>query len=328
LGVSLVNASNLFFGCTMAPATVSSGNITTTGTGSVACVQGTDDNVATLACTWAYAGLTSDVTAAHLHVGSATTASGPVTFGFDATSTPLLAASGTVYQKFIAASTTPASPPYWTMQNSLSFADQITQCASGTGCYFNLHTTMYTSGELRCEMAPLTATYAYDVDLKPTPASDSAVNNSASTGHVWIAMANVSSATNAARAWAYEVQFSTYNAVTASHLHQATTVGGSGGIVVTFDQGSQRSTGNFVGVALEGVTTAAIPDGQPKSNFPIYPSNLDSAIANHYCYVNVHTVANPGGELRANISPEGSSASQVAVTLLAVVLMVSSWVSM
>jgi hypothetical protein len=211
------------------------------------------------------------------------------------------------------------------MQNGATgFAAQIAQCAGTNGCYFNLHTGTYGGGELRCELAPLSNTYAFDVILTPTPATDGAVNNSASSGTSSVWMAPVSSTAGAARVWGYQVQFITSSPVTNAHIHQADTVGGSGPVVVQFDwqTTTSRSTGSFVGVAMEGITSG----NQPKSNWPTYPANFDTAINSHFCYINVHTASNGGGEIRANISP--SAASHVAVTLMAVVFMIASWVSM
>jgi len=116
------------------------------------------------------------------------------------------------------------------------------------------------------------------------------------------------------------VSFTTSSPVTIAHIHQGTSVtDNSGPVKVTFDTtgSTSRTNGAFVGVALEGTTA-----------WPTYASDFDTAISSSFCYINVHTTANAGGEIRANIAPQGSSASHVAVTLMAVVFMIASWVSM
>jgi len=320
LGVSLVNAA--FFGCTMRAAT---GSVYTTGSGSVACVSGTDDATNKLKCTWKYANLNAtSVSAAHLHVGTDAMDGNP-TFFFDVTA--LTVAAGTVYQQFVSTVTT-GTGPHWVQQGTVTFDAQVSTCAGSNGCYFNLHTApYYAGGELRCELAPLTNTYSYDnVVLAPTTAAQGASNNTNSAGLASVWMAPVSSAAGAVHAWGYQVSFSTATPVTIAHIHQGTSVTDNAGPVkVTFDTSgsTSRTLGAFVGVAMEGVTTVQQP-----SAWPSYASDMDTAIASSFCYVNVHTVGNGGGEIRANIAPQGSSASHVAVTLMAVVFMIASWVSM
>jgi len=315
-GASVINA--LFFGCTMRPAT----NITVTGGwGSVACYSGFDDDVSTLACSFQYQNLTSDVTLSHFHIGDDSTVLGPVTFTFDPTG--LVQASGTVYQKFVASA---VSAPDWQMHGSTSFDDQVTACASGalvTGCYFNLHTATYGGGELRCELKPLTTTYSFPTILVPAPGS---VNTTGDSGTALVEMAAIlPAATPSVHAWGYQVDFSLNSPITNAHIHQGTTeTDNTGPVKVQFDHGAPRFSGKFVGVALQGVTAVQ----QSRSNWPAYASDFDTAITNHFGYVNVHTTANTGGELRANISPDLSGASQVTLAFFAVVVMIASWMSL
>jgi len=133
-------------------------------------------------------------------------------------------------------------------------------------------------------------------------------------------------ATPAVHAWGYQVDFSLNSPISNAHIHQGdSATDNMGPIKVQFDHGAPRLSGKFVGVALEGITTVQ----QPLSNWPVYASDFDTAIANHFCYVNVHSPANTGGELRANISPSTTSgASQVTLALFAVVVMIASWMSL
>jgi len=307
----------------MRPAT---GSVYTTGSGSVACVSGTDDATNKLKCTWKYIDLNATaVSAAHLHVGTDAMDGNP-TFFFDVSALVDVTA-GTVYQSFVSTVTT-GTGPHWVQQGTVTFDAQVSTCSGANGCYFNLHTTpYYPNGELRCELAPLTNTYSYNnVVLAPTTTAQGAVNNTNSAGVASVWMAPVSSAAGAVHAWGYQVAFTTGSPITISHIHQgSSTTDNNGPVKVTFDTtgSTSRTAGTFVGVAMEGITTAQQP-----SAWPTYTADFDTAIASSFCYINVHTVTNGGGEIRANIAPQGSSASHVAVTLMAVVFVIASWVSM
>jgi len=318
-GVSLINAA--FFGCTMRPAT---DIVQTGGWGSVACYSGLEDGVTAVACSFKYTNLTSVPTVVHFHVGN-DTMDGPVTFDFDPSGIITAgAASGTAYQKIKAAN---SAQPQWIQRNGLSFADQITSCASGAGCYFNLHTSFYPNGELRCQAHTLTTTYSYL--SQPLVAAPGAVGAENSTGLANVEMATITpAAAVAVHAWGYQVAFDLSSPVSNAHIHQGTSfTDNQGPVKVKFDQGSQRTVGSFVGVALEGVTATQ----QPNSNWPTYAADFDTALGNHFGYVNVHTVANGGGEVRANIAPggtTGSGVSQVSLAALAIVFMFASWMSL
>jgi len=331
LAVAVFSANALFFGCTMGPATVS---VTTNGGGHVACMSGTYDGVSTMSCSFKYWNLTStaNVTLCHFHVGTPATTAGPVTFTFDVTG--LVVLSGTAYQKFTAAQTTGA--PSWQQQGSTSFDAEVGICGGGNGCYFNLHTTAYPGGELRCELAPLTPTYSYsNLPAVIAPSSTATVANT----NVTVMMAEIlPSSTPKVFAWGYYVSFVLQNSISNAHIHQGTTATDNAGPVkVQFDWGTARLSGDFVGVAVQGVLSSE----QSHSNWPSYTPDFDTAIASHFCYVNVHSTANAGGEVRVNISPfgsgggsstgnggggsaSGSSASTISLTLFAVFAIVAS----
>jgi len=310
-GACMINA--VFIGCS----TRSVAN--STGTGAVVCYSGTYDGTSTLACSFSYKGLTSDVAQAHFHVGG-DTASGPVVFNFFSPGqgvVDLYSYGGYYYGTFTAAATTGVNS--WVQQGSTTFDAQITTCASGTDCYFNLHTVNYPGGELRCELAPLTATNDFTVPLLAGPDSVNAAN---STGTAVVKMATIG--TSNLHAWGYQVNFAVNSPVTAAHIHKnANSVeGNTGPVEVYFAPGAQRTSGAFVGVALEGVVWTNIT-----SRWPTKSSDFDSAISNHFCYVNVHTIASPAGEIRANISPSGASQTQV-LALFVVISMIASWMSL
>jgi len=313
-GVSLINAT--LFGCTMRPGA----GATVGGYGAVACMSGQDGtagtDVNTLACEWQYFNLTTAPTASHFHIGDDNTVSGNITFTF--TISGLTKVSGIVYQKFTATSG-------WSQQGGLSFDQQVSACAGGSGCYFNLHTSGFPTGELRCQLSPITATYDYTTTLTPPAAN---INANMSTGTATVQMGTITpAATPALHAWGYQVSFSLISPITLAHIHQGTSSDNtnSGPIKVTFDQGPQRTVGKFVGVALEGT----VPAGNvPPSSWPSYTSDFDTAMGNHFNYINVHSVAYGGGEIRAQISPVGSGASQVSLAILAVFFMIASWMSL
>jgi CHRD domain-containing protein len=74
--------------------------------------------------------------------------------------------------------------------------------------------------------------------------------------------------------------------IIAAHIHNAQ-AGTNGGVVRTL-------TGDFVGNTGTGIWTAADAE-------PLTPA-LITQLMNGNCYVNVHTAANPGGEIRGQIT--------------------------
>jgi len=237
------------------------------------------------------------------------------------------AARGAVFQRFVASVTTGA--PSWSMQNSVGFDAQVTSCASGSGCYFNLHTSNYPGGELRCELQTLSVTNGYDYTVTLSPVAGG-TNNANSIGHATVRMVTIlPAATPAVHAWAYSVDFSLNSTITLGHIHQGTTTSDNGPPVVYFSVGPLRNAGSFVGVSLEGVQTT-----EATSSWPQYTANFDSAMTNHFDYINIHSTTNGGGEIRSQISPIGggggssSDASKVTMAFAAVFVMVAAWMAL
>jgi hypothetical protein len=83
-----------------------------------------------------------------------------------------------------------------------------------------------------------------------------------------------------------------YN-ITASHIHLGA-AGTNGPVIVSLFSGPAK-TGTFTGTLASGDITASnlIGDLQGKTM-----SDLVADINNGMCYVNVHSTANPGGEIR------------------------------
>jgi len=321
-GVALINATASFFGCNMVPATLPVPATQSTGNGRVVCYSGTDDSTAVLACSWDYGNLTSDITAAHFHIGNTSTSDGTVTFAFDVLDDEGLdfAVSGNTYQKSNAANN--GVDMHWTaVPSNTSFASQIAMCANG-GCYFNLHTNNYLGGELRCQLAPITVlNHDFDVVLTQTPGAQVVPGEAASTGTATLQMGAIPGSTSFA--WGYQVSFSLQSAIFQALIQQGTNT------VVTLDQGTARLSGNFVGVALEGVTGI---DSTLASNWPKYnveaSSLFDTALANHLCYLNIGTDLNVNGEIGSVLSPTSSNGAQASLAALAIVFTVASWMSL
>jgi hypothetical protein len=85
--------------------------------------------------------------------------------------------------------------------------------------------------------------------------------------------------------------------ITASHIHLGAT-GANGPVIVPLYLGPAK-TGSFTGSLAEGDITASTLVGslQGKSL-----SDLVTDINNSQCYVNIHTTAHPGGEIRGIIT--------------------------
>ncbi|WP_456427582.1 CHRD domain-containing protein [Rhodocaloribacter sp.] len=86
--------------------------------------------------------------------------------------------------------------------------------------------------------------------------------------------------------------------VTAAHFHNAP-MGEDGGVVRTI-------TGDFTGRTAHGVWTAA--DAEPLTG-----EMMRELLAGNL-YLNVHTAANPGGEIRAQVIPSGGTALSASLT--------------
>jgi hypothetical protein len=96
----------------------------------------------------------------------------------------------------------------------------------------------------------------------------------------------------------YNVNVTNMQKVTASHIHQGK-AGTNGPVVVTlFKTNSPSATTN--GLLSKGTITATNLEGPLKGK---QISDLISMIKSGNAYVNVHTEANPKGEIRGQLSP-------------------------
>ncbi len=86
--------------------------------------------------------------------------------------------------------------------------------------------------------------------------------------------------------------------VTAAHIHLGN-ASQNGPVIVPLFLGPEK-VGSFTGTLAEGDITAATLTGQLAGKSI---SDLISNINSKKCYVNVHTTAFPGGEIRGQITP-------------------------
>ncbi|MBI4330554.1 MAG: CHRD domain-containing protein [Chloroflexi bacterium] len=89
--------------------------------------------------------------------------------------------------------------------------------------------------------------------------------------------------------------------VTAAHIHRAA-FGVAGGVVVPLFTGPPK-TGEFTGVLAQGTISGANLTGA-LLGMPL--SALVAEMNGGNAYVNVHTTANPGGEIRGQIRMMGA----------------------
>ncbi|MBC8156651.1 CHRD domain-containing protein [Armatimonadetes bacterium] len=112
--------------------------------------------------------------------------------------------------------------------------------------------------------------------------------------------------TSSAKGWAwvtpgeesgwFKVNVTGIDKVTAAHIHNAKS-GENGDVVVTLFK-SESPTGPKDGILVEGNFTASDLEGPMKGK---ELSDLATAMKNGETYVNVHTEANPKGEIRGQL---------------------------
>jgi hypothetical protein len=95
--------------------------------------------------------------------------------------------------------------------------------------------------------------------------------------------------------------------VTAAHIHLGA-ADANGGVIVPLFTGPKKS-GSFTGVLAKGSITEADLTGAMKGKTF---ADLAAAVLSGQTYVNVHTVANPNGEIRGQIIIPGASTATTA----------------
>lgn len=235
--------------------------IATSATGQGTFVISADGSTITYLIT--YSGLSGTVSASHIHTG-AVGVNGGILLPMTAGPSPM---SGTL----TAANFTAAG-------SITTFAEAVAAIRAGT-TYFNLHTAANPAGEIRGQM--LAAGDAYFADLNGAQENPPVATAATGKGTAVIS-ADASTIT-------YLITYSGLSGTAnASHIHTGA-VGSNGGVILPLVVGPSPMSGTLTSAnfaASGSVTTFA---------------QAVAAIRAGTTYFNIHTTANPGGEIRGQI---------------------------
>ena len=95
----------------------------------------------------------------------------------------------------------------------------------------------------------------------------------------------------------YKVMVANIENVTASHFHMAPPGSNSGIVVPLFANPNPQPSGPMNGIMAEGDITASNVVGALAGNL----AGFIEAIRSGNIYINIHTMQNPGGEIRGNL---------------------------
>jgi hypothetical protein len=235
--------------------------VTTTASGQGTAVISADGSTITYIIT--YSGLSGTVNASHIHTGAAGVA-GPVILPITPGPSPM---TGTLTAaNFVAAG------------GITSFAQAVAGIRAGA-TYFNLHTTANPGGEIRGQI--VLAGDAFFADLNGAQENPPVVTSGTGKG---IAVVSTDGTTVT-----YLITYGGLSGtVAASHIHTGA-VGSNGGVILPIVPGPSP---------MSGVLTAAIFTASgPVTSF----AQAIAAIRAGTTYFNLHTAANPGGEIRGQI---------------------------
>ena len=235
--------------------------VVTTATGQGTAVISADGSTITYIVT--YSGLSGAVNAAHIHTGAAGVAGGVIL--------PLTPGPSPMVGTLTAANFTASGPV-------TTYAEAVAAIRAGT-TYFNLHTTANPGGEIRGQI--VAAGDAYFADLNghqenpdvataATGKGIAVISGDASTVTYLVTHAGLSGTVNAA------------------HIHTGA-VGANGGVILPLVPGPSPMTGTL--------TSANFAASGPVTSF----AEAIAAIRAGTTYFNLHTSANPGGEIRGQI---------------------------
>jgi hypothetical protein len=235
--------------------------VVTTATGQGTAVISADGSTITYLVT--YSGLSGTANAAHIHTG-ATGVNGGVILPLAAGPSPM---TGTLTAADFTASGAVTT-----------FAQAVAAIKAGT-TYFNIHTAANPGGEIRGQIMPIGN--AHFADLNGAQENPPVATTATGKGIAVVSTDN-SSIT-------YIVSYSGLSGTAnAAHIHTGA-VGANGGVILPLAAGPSPMTGTLTAAdfsASGAVTTFA---------------QAVAAIAAGTTYFNIHTTANPGGEIRGQI---------------------------
>jgi hypothetical protein len=192
------------------------------------------------------AGLTSKLTAAHFHAGSAGVSGGvvePITF------------------------TDSSSSGTWT-----GISDANLESLIHNGLYVNVHTANYPAGEIRGQVLR-TGLISFNASLDGSQETPPVTTTGSGTAYAWI--------DNSLSTLTYRITYAQLSApFTASHFHLGA-FGVGGGVI-------DAITTNYIGNTAAG-TWANLPD------------SIIIHLIKGDIYLNVHSTAHPGGEIRGQL---------------------------
>ena len=235
--------------------------VVTTATGQGTAVISADGSTITYIIT--YSGLSGTVNASHIHTGAAGVAGGVIL--------PIVPGPSPMSGTLTATNFTASG-------SVTTFTQAVAAIRAGT-TYFNLHTTANPGGEIRGQI--VAAGDAYFADLNG--AQENPPVATAATGKgLAVISADGSTVT-------YLLSYSGLSGtVNASHIHTGA-VGSNGGVILPIVPGLSPMSGTL--------TTATFTASGPVTTF----AQAVAAIRAGTTYFNLHTTANPGGEIRGQI---------------------------
>ncbi|HEX7097979.1 MAG TPA: CHRD domain-containing protein [Acidimicrobiia bacterium] len=218
-----------------------------------------------------------DVIMAHIHVGAPGENGPPVVFLFGPVD-PGVASDGLLAEGTI----TEADLLPMTGVDTMA---QLVESIRTGGAYVNVHTTTNPGGEMRGQLAPA----AFNLSASLSGANEVPAVATDGTGIAALSIAPSQDAIN--------YTLITYGLVDTIMAHIHIGPAGVNGPVAVFLFGPEPAGVNVDGILAQGTITEA--DLLPTAN--VFDGEMDTLI-DHLragtAYVNVHTIANPGGEIR------------------------------